>query len=315
MKSRVHLNHKTKYCVENWTEYERGLIRRGDITVWLSPAAIAAWSPVKSGLPGGQRKFSDLAIETALTVRLVFGLPLRQVEGFLRSLFVLMGVDLAVPDHTTLSRRGKRLGVRLRSSTSAGPVNLIVDSTGLSIVGEGEWAAAKHGGKGRRGWKKLHLGVDGAGVIVAQSLTDGSVDDAAEGIKLLRSVDRRVRSFTGDGAYDSVAVYTAAGARGARILVPPSRKATGPRRRKPRSSARDRAIARIRKVGRRRWKTESGYHRQGRVKNTFFRMKSILGGRLRARSADAQGTEALIACNVLNRMFELSRPRSVPIPR
>ena len=315
MNSRVHPNHKTKYCVENWTEYERGLIRRGDITVWLSPAAIAAWSPEKSGLPGGQRKFSDLAIETAHTVRLVFGLPLRQAEGFLRSLFGLLGLDLPVPDHTTLSRRAKGLELRLHSSADAGPIHLIVDSTGLSIVGEGEWAAAKYGGKGRRGWKKLHLGVDGAGVIVAQSLTDGSVDDGAEGIKLLRSVDRRVRSFTGDGAYDSVAVYTAAGARGARVVVPPSRKATGPRKRKPRSPARDRAIARIRKVGRRRWKKESGYHRQGRVENTFFRWKSIVGGRLRARHADAQATEAVLACSVLNRMYELSRPRSVAIPR
>ena len=315
MKSRVHPNHKTKYRVQNWPVYERGLIQRGDITIWLSPAAIAAWSPVKSGLPGAQRKFSNLAIESALTLRLVFGLPLRQAEGFLRSLFVLMGVELAVPDHTTLSRRGKGLGVRLRSSASTGPIHLIVDSTGLSIVGEGEWAAAKHGGKGRRGWNKLHLGVDGAGVIVAQSLTDGSADDAGEGIKILQSVGRRVRSFTADGAYDSSAIYKAAEARGTKFVVPPSRKATAPTRRKSPLPERDRAIRRIRKVGRRRWKQESGYHHQGRVENTFFRMKSIVGGRLRARHADAQATEALLACNVLNRMFELGRPRSVPIPR
>ena len=151
MNSRVHPNHKTQYRVDNWPEYERGLVSRGDITVWLSPVAIAAWSPVNSGLPGGQRKFSNLAIETALTLRLVFGLPLRQAEGFLRSLFGLLGLDLPVPGHTTLSRRSKGLGVRLRSSAGAGPIHLIVDSTGLSIVGEGEWAAAKHGGKGRRG--------------------------------------------------------------------------------------------------------------------------------------------------------------------
>ena len=137
MRSRIHPNHKTKYRIQNWAEYEKGLVRRGDITVWLSPAATAAWSPAKSGLPGGQRKFSDLAIETTLTLRLVFGLPLRQAEGFLRSLFELMGVELAVPDHTTLSRRSKGLGVRLRSSGGTGPIHLIVDSTGLSIVGGG----------------------------------------------------------------------------------------------------------------------------------------------------------------------------------
>ena len=315
MKSRVHPNHKTKYRVENWTEYERGLVRRGNITVWISPEAIAAWSPRKGGIPGGQRKFSDLAIETVLTVRLVFGFPLRQAEGFLRSLFELMGLDLPVPDHTTLSRRSKGPGVRLLSSMGSGPIHLIVDSTGLSIVGEGEWAAAKHGGNGRRGWKKLHLGVDGAGVIVAQSLTDGTADDAGEGIKLLKSVGRKVRSFTADGAYDSSAIYKAAKARGAKVVVPPSRKATAPNKRRPLMPERDRAIRRIRKVGRRRWKKESGYHRQGRVENTFFRWKSIIGGRLRARHSGAQATEALLGCSILNRMLKLGRPRSRAIPR
>ena len=118
-----------------------------------------------------------------------------------------------MPDRTALSRRAKGLELRLRSSASAGPIHLIVDSTGLSIVGEGEWAAAEHGGKGRRGWRELHLGVNDAGVIVAQSLTDGSTDDAGEGIKLLQSVGREVCSFTADGAYDSSAIYKAAKAR------------------------------------------------------------------------------------------------------
>ena len=192
---------------------------------------------------------------------------------------------------------------------------MVVDSTGLSIVGEGEWAAAKHGGKGRRGWRKLHLGVDGAGVIVAQALTDGSADDAGEGIKFLQSIGRKVHSFTADGAYDSTAIYKAAKARGAKIVVPPSRKATAPTKRKSELPERDRTVRRIRKVGRRRWKKESGYHRQGRVENTFFRFKSTVGERLRARHTEAQATEAVIACNALNRMFELSRPCSVPIPR
>ena len=97
--------------------------------------------------------------------------------------------------------------------------------------------------------------------------------------------------------------------------MPPSRKATAPTKRNSQLPERDRAIRRIRKVGRRRWKKESGYHRQGHVENTFFRLKSIVGGRLRARHADAQATEALLACKVLNRMFELGRPRSVAIPR
>jgi hypothetical protein len=121
MNSRVHPKYKTKYRVSNWQKYDRGLVSRGDITVWLSPAAIAAWRPKRTGRPGGQRKYSELAIETALTMRLVFGLPLRQAEGCLRLLFRLMGLELPVPDHTTLSRRSKLLEVHPRISTGAGP--------------------------------------------------------------------------------------------------------------------------------------------------------------------------------------------------
>jgi hypothetical protein len=315
MNSRVHPKYKTKYRVQNWQEYERGLVERGDITVWLSPAAIAAWRPKRTGRPGGQRRYSDLAIETALTMRLVFGLPLRQAEGFLRSLFRLMGLELPVPDHTTLSRRNKVLEVQLRISTGAGPIHLVVDSTGLAIVGEGEWAAAKHGGKGKRGWRKLHIGVDARGAIVAQSLTNGHADDATEGIALLDVVEGEVSSFTADDAYDTIAIYESACARGARVVVPPAKTATIPRRRRPRSSARDRTIRRVQRVGIRRWKKESGYHRQGRVENAFNRYKSIIGDRLRARDSLAQAAEALLGCNILNRMLELGGPRSVAIRR
>ena len=167
---RTHMNFRRAI---NWPEYERALIRRGDITLWLSADAIAAWTPAPSGRRGGQRKFSDHGIETALTLRLVFGLPLRQAEGFLRSVLSLMNVDLEAPDHTTLSRRSQHLNVRCHLVPPDGPLHLIVDSTGLSIVGEGEWAAVKHGGRGTRGWKKLHFGVDGSGAIVAHVLTAG----------------------------------------------------------------------------------------------------------------------------------------------
>ena len=185
MKSRVHPKYKTKYHVRNWASYERALIQRGDLTVWLSPDAVAAWEPATGGRRGGQRKYSDIAIETALTVRLIFHLPLRQAEGFLTSVFGLMRLDLRVPDHTTLSRRGQHLDVALCHAPREKRLHLLIDSTGLSIVGEGEWAAAKHGGHGKRGWKKLHLAVDQTGVIVAQALTDATTDDALTGIILM----------------------------------------------------------------------------------------------------------------------------------
>ena len=253
-------------------------------------------------------------IETALTLRLVFGLPLRQAEGFLRSVLSLMSVDLEAPDHTTLSRRSQHLNVRLHVIRPDEAFHLIIDSTGLSTVGEGEWAAVKHGGRGRRGWKKLHLGVDRSGVIVAHTLTDGHADDAPTGLRLIDAVDRDISSVTADSAYDTIAFYDAAEVRGATVVVPPTITAAVSRWR-PRSSLRDCTIRRVEQIGRRRWKKESGYDRQARVENAVFRYKSIIGDRLRARHSTAQDAEASIACNILNRMTDLGRPASFVIGR
>lgn len=314
MKSKVHPTYKTKYRVANWPSYDRALVRRGAVTLWLAPAAIAAWEPGQGGMRGGQRKYSDVAIETALTLRLIFHLPLRQAEGFLNSLFAMMRIEHSAPDHTTLSRRGQHLILTLRRVPMGEGVHLLIDSTGLSMVGEGEWAAAKHGGRGVRGWKKLHLGVDAAGVIMAHALTEATADDATTAIQLLDAVDGDLASVTADAAYDTVAFYDTAGARGATVVVPPPKTASVSRR-KPRSCARDRTIRKGQQIGRRRWKKVSGYHRQARAENAFFRYKSIIGEALRARSPGGQAAETLLACNVLNQMTKLGRPQSYSIGR
>jgi len=191
-------------------------------------------------------------------------------------------------------------------------MHLIVDSTGLSIVGEGEWAAAKPGKKGKRGWRKLHLGVDCAGVIVAQVLTDSHVDDGNTGGDLFKQVDGKLARIAGDAAYDTTAIYGAALERGAKVVVPPTRKAVVCGRRQG-GTARDSTIRKVKKLGRRERKRVSGYHRQGTVENAFFRYKSITGDRLRARSPEAQRAEAVVACNARNKMFDLGRPVSKAI--
>jgi IS5 family transposase len=308
MNSRVHPKYKTKYRVSNWAEYDRALVERGNITLWISDDAIASWKPAQTGRRGGQRKFSDHAIETTLTLRLIFRLPLRQAEGFLRSVLSLMSIDHETPDHTTLSRRSQHLDIQLARVPTEKSIHLIVDSTGLSIVGEGEWAAAKYGRRGKRAWKKLHLGVDRSGVIIAEVLTDGKADDARTALGLLDEMDD-VASFTADAAYDTIAIYDATVERGAKVIVPPRKTAT----RSTRSGARDRTVRRVGKVGRRRWKKESGYHQQARVENTFFRYKSIISDRLRARHPKSQEVEAVIACNILNRMTALGKPESFAI--
>ena len=265
--------------------------------------------------PGrGQRRYSDLAIETALTLRLLYHLPLRQAAGFLHALFGMMRLDLAAPDYTTLSRRGQHLRRRLRPVPPGESIHLVLDSTGLSIVGAGEWAAAKHGGRGRRGWRKLHLGVDQSGVIRVHTLTEATGDDATTALDLLTAVEGPLVRVTADAAYDTVAVYETATARGATVIIPPAKTANisghGPR-----SPARDRTIQLVKKLGRRRWKKMSGYHRQGRVENTFFRYKSIIGEGLRARSPAGQGSEVVLGCEILNRLTALGRPASYRIGR
>jgi hypothetical protein len=309
MNSRVHPKYKTKYRVTNWSQYDKALVKRGDITLWVSEDAIESWAPKPSGKRGAPHKYSDLAIETALTLRLVYRLPLRQAEGFLRSLLQIMKLDLYAPDHTTLSRRSRQLDIALKPKVSSGHIDLIVDSTGLSIVGQGEWAAAKHGKRGKRGWRKLHIGVNGAGEIVAQVLTDGNVDDAKTGVELIEQVEGDIGTLIGDAAYDTAGIYAAAGARGAEVVVPPVKGAVVSRSKLP-LSARDTTVLKANAMGRREWKKESGYHRQGRVENTFFRYKQILGGKLSARHAKAQEVEAKLACKILNRMADLGLPVS-----
>ena len=314
MKSSVHPKYTTQYHVGNWPAYDRALVQRGDITVWLAPDAIATWEAVGVGNRGGQRQYSDLAIETALTLRLIFHLPLRQTEGFLTSIFGMLGLALSAPDHTTLSRRGQHLDLALRRARPGTRLHLIVDSTGLSIVGDGEWAAATHGGRGRRGWRKLHLGVDGSRVIVACALTEPTAEDAMTGISLVDEVEGHLTRVTADPAYDTLAFYGAAGAREARVVVPPTKTASLSRR-GARSGARDRTIRRVKALGRRRWKKASGSHQHARVEHAFFRYTSIVGDGLRARSSSGQRREAVLACHVLNRMTELGRPVSYRIGR
>ena len=282
------------------------------MTLWLAPEAIAAWTPRQTGMRGGQRRYSDLAIETALTLRLIYHLPLRQAEGFLHSLFAIMRLDLSAPDYTTLSRRGQHLQRRLRPVPSGKRIHLVLDSTGLSIFGEGEWAAAKYGRRGRRGWKKLHVGVDRSGVILAHTLTEATVDDATTALDLITAVEGTLASVTADAAYDTVAVYETAGARGATVVVPTVRTANVSRH-GPRSAARDRTIRSVKTLGRRRWQQAAGYHRQARAENAFFRYKSIIGDSLRARSPAGQGSEAVLGCEILNRMTALGRPASYSI--
>jgi Transposase DDE domain len=300
-----------KYRVTNWPDYDAALVQRGALTVWLTDQAIAVWRAPATGRRGGQPIYSALAIETALTLRLVFHQPLRQTEGLLRSIADALGVDIAIPDHTTLSRRGVGLTVRPRDIHRTEPLHLVVDSTGLKIYGEGEWLDAQRGGCSRRRWRKLHIGInaDTHEVVVAE-LTPDNVGDVSTVAELLEQIASRVASLTADGAYDSEAVYDAVAARhpGAEVIIPPRATAIA---NEAATSQRDEHIAMIAQYGRIGWQRRSGYNRRSLIETAVFRYKTIIGPRLCARSLLNQRTEAKLGCNALNRMTSLGMPVSV----
>src|SRR3954451_7483865 len=314
---------KQKHRVTNSAAYDASLRQRGSLTVWFTDEAVAAWEAEPRTTRGGQPWYSELAILTALTLRVVFGLALRQTEGLIGSVMRLLGLDLPVPDHTTLSRRAATLEVpRPRSSSSpnagrsAEPMHLLVDSTGLKLCGPGEWLIEKHGTKTRRPWKMLHIGVDAdTGQIVAAGLTGREADDGAQVGPLLDQVTGAVASVTGDGAYDQDGVYTSVSERHpeAAIIVPPRATAVPSRTAASEPTQRDRHLQLIAEHGRRAWQQASGYTKRARAETAISRFKRVIGDQLRSRTEERQATEMDVAVHVLNCMLELGRPNYVRV--
>ena len=199
---------KARYRVANPSEYNESLRQRGDLTVWVSDDVARKWSSPRRKTRGGQARYTDLEIEICLTLRVVFRLPLRQTQGFMRSIVKLMGLDLVVPDYSTISRRGKGLKIVQDRRDSDEPITLIVDSTGLKIHGGNSWHEEKHGTrKARKTWRKLHIALDSAtGEIVAAEISSEHVGDETALPDLLASVDADVAQFLADGAYDGQGV-------------------------------------------------------------------------------------------------------------
>jgi hypothetical protein len=309
---RRHRIPKRRYKVSNWQAYEAGLRQRGSLTIWFTDEAIAAWQAVARTTPGGQARYSDLAIETTLILRTVFHQPLRQTEGLVSSLLGLMGLDLPVPDHTTLSRRARTLAVAPQAAS--GPVHLLVDSTGVKLSGPGEWLVEKHGTQRRRAWRKLHLGVDAkTGTIVASTLTSKEVDDAAELGPLLDQVEEPLAAVVADGAYDQDRVYDAVAEHcpEAAVVVPPRSTAVLSASAETDPTQRDHHIQAIAEQGRMSWQRTSGYNARAGAEGAMSRYKRIIGDTLRSHSRPAQEVETRIAVTVLNRMLDLGRPESV----
>lgn len=307
---RRHRIPRQRHRVTNWPEYDAALRARGSLTVWFTAEAIAAWRAEPRTTRGGQAHYSDLAIATALTLRAVFRLALRQTEGLIRSVLHLLGLDLAIPDHSTMSRRAKSVALpRMRRGRR--PVHLLVDSTGLRLCGPGEWLVERHGSRTRRLWRKLHLATDAdTGEIVAATLTGHDADDGGQVEALLDGVGGTIASFTADGAYDRDDVYAAVAARSPRaaVVIPPRSSAVVRASENAKPTPRDAHIAAIAAHGRMGWQRRSGYNWRALVEADVSRWKRVIGDGLRSRTNDRRATEVAIAARALNRMLKLGRP-------
>ena len=304
---------KGTYKITNWRKYNESLVQRGSITFWFNEDTIDQWHHSnKRPKVGHPFVYSDTAIECLLVLRELFQLPYRQTEGLGKSLAQLMQVTVDIPDYTSLAKRAAKLGILLEVCRHKGPIDVVIDSTGLKVFGEGEWKTRKHGISKRRTWRKLHLAVNPeTHEIEAETLTENSCDDAGQVDALLNEVKGKIDGFYGDGAYDKWKVYEILDKRKIKAIVPPQRNAKikqhGNLGKPP--LPRDVAIREIRRRGRRKWKENIGYHRRSLSETAMYRMKCCFGDHLKNRLLENQKTEARLRSKILNKFAHRGLPQ------
>lgn len=304
---------KPRYKTTNWAAYNAALKARGSLTIWLDKGM--QWYAPASGRRGRQHIFSDAAIQFCLSIKCLFGLALRQSLGLVESLLRMAGLDWRVPDFSTVSRRQKTLRVQLPYRPSTTALDLLVDSTGIKFLGEGEWKRKKHGAEYRRQWRKVHLGIDASTLeIRAIEVTDNSVGDAPMLPELLGQIppDEPIASVSGDGAYDTKACHAAIIERGAQAVIPPRKNAQAWKTTLAGALARNEALRACHRLGRSIWKKWSGYHRRSLVETKMHCFKR-LGERVMARTFERQVVELHVRVALLNRFTQLGRPTTASV--
>jgi hypothetical protein len=302
---------KTQYRVTNWREYDRALVERGSLTVWLDDEAILKhWCPEANGKRGAPFQYSDIAIQALLTMKAVFHLPYRALEGFARSLMQIMDLPLSIPDHTQMSRRARTLQVTIPRRTNGDPVHVVIDSTGVKIFGEGEWKVRQHGAGKRRTWRKIHFAVDAnLRDIIAVEVTTADVADCEVFEGLLEQIEGPIAQIDCDGAYDTREVYAAGLAREAEVVVPPRDNAVAWEADHPRTQA----LADIAERGMAEWKKSTDYHQRSLAENAMYRFKQLFGDRLNSREFERQVREVHVRVAAMNTMTALGMPVSVRV--
>lgn len=313
---------KKAYRVRNWKDYNKSLVQRGSLTFWFSNDVIDSWKRQEKDGSHGNQKYSDMVVLCGLTLRQLFRLPLRATEGMMGSLLKLIKLKLDVPDYSTLCRRGKTLKIDLGVKKSSKATHVLVDSTGVQVIGEGEWKKLRHGESRHQLWRKLHIAMDAEKqTILAATVTESVRLDGNYLPGLINQIKGPIDQITGDGAYDKKNCYQAAYQRNAKPVFPPQWDACVQRnkhKKDPALEARDQTILCIgRKEDRdeklKQWKKANNYHRRSLVETMMFRMKSIFSDQMRSRTIENQRTDLLIRCYAMNRMTQLGLCKSEPI--
>ena len=302
---------KPKYKIQNWSEYDKALVNRGDITVWFAADYVQNnWSVTPTGKPGAPQVYSNEAIQMLLMLKSVYKLPYRMLEGFSRSIMRQMNLELRIPDHTTMSRRACTVKVIVPRKTRTGKIDLVVDSTGLKIYGEGEWKVRQHGAGKRRTWIRVHLAVDGDEKDVrAVVVTPEETRDCEAFAELIEQVDDSVAKIYADGAYDTRECYEVADKKEAELIVPPRKNAVLWENGHPRNIA----IILIALIGMTMWKVITGYHKRSIAENAMYRLKQLFGTSLASRKFLTQEAEVHARIAAMNTMTYLGMPISVRV--
>lgn len=302
-----------KYRTTNWKQYNEALKARGSLTMWLDPGM--QWHGTASGKRGRSPTFSDAAIQFCLSIKCLFGQPLRQALGMVHSLLRLAKLDWPVPDFSTVCRRQKTLQTQLNYQPSTSALQLLVDSTGVKFLGEGEWRRKKHGAERRREWRKVHLGIDAQTLeIRAIEVTSNAIGDAPMLPELLAQIpaDEPIESVHADGAYDTRDCLDAIAQRQAMAVIAPRKNASLWKRMSPGAVQRNEAIRACKRFGRSIWKKWSGYHLRSLVETKMHCFKR-LGERVTARTFERQVVELHVRVALLNRFSQIGRPQTVPV--
>jgi len=305
------MSKKKVYRPKNWSEYNKSLVRRGDLCLWISEEVLSEWHNTdRNGQKGRPQLYSNSAILCAQQIRMFFGLGLRQTQGFLISLFRLMQVEQKVPSYSVLCRRLKTLSVKIPRSKNAAPRDIVLDSTGLKVYGEGEWKVRIHGVSKRRTWRKIHLGLDAqTQEVVCAVMTTNDVQDVEVFERLLSQVEGQgINRVCADGIYDAQHCYEYCYERGIEYLTPPREGAVLSK--KDCLKKRNEAIEWIEKKGRQDWRLGSGYSRRSLAETGMFRFKQTFSDKLKGRSIASQAKEVFIKCTMLNRFTQMGMPRS-----